>query len=127
MTIPMPWTFSKDDPAGPDLEDRLQENLDKLAQQFPLGIQNVSRVPNARAFNSANLVIATGVNTALTFDSNQAGSTAGVHSTTVNTSREKRPMFEPCVSRPPLNELAPWPGTLMSVPPLLRRSGLRWP
>ena len=36
MTQPLPWTFSADDPAGPDLENRLQEVLDVLAQQLPV-------------------------------------------------------------------------------------------
>lgn len=33
MTIQLPWSFSKDDPAGVDLEDRLQEVLDAIAAQ----------------------------------------------------------------------------------------------
>jgi hypothetical protein len=32
MTLPLPWTFSKDDPAGPDLENRLQDVFDVIAQ-----------------------------------------------------------------------------------------------
>lgn len=35
MSLPLPWSFSKDDPAGPDLEDRLQEQFDKIAISFP--------------------------------------------------------------------------------------------
>ncbi len=33
MTIPLPWTFSRDDPAGDELEARLQDVFDVLAQQ----------------------------------------------------------------------------------------------
>lgn len=42
MTVPLPWSLSKDDPSGQDLEDRLQENFDKLAQQFPVAGGNLS-------------------------------------------------------------------------------------
>lgn len=34
MTLNGPWTFSKDDPAGPDLEDRLQDMFDFLLSQM---------------------------------------------------------------------------------------------
>jgi hypothetical protein len=86
MTVPLPWSLSKDDPAGADLEDRLQENFDKLAQQFPVGIQQVSQVPQARVYNSAAITCTTGVVKTLTFDTERYD-TNSIHSTTVNTSR----------------------------------------
>lgn len=42
MTQNWPWTFSKDDPAGADLEDRIQDVLDAIGQQFPVGNANLS-------------------------------------------------------------------------------------
>jgi hypothetical protein len=42
MPLSLPWTFSKDDPAGPEFEDRLQEVLDTFAQQFPVGNSSLS-------------------------------------------------------------------------------------
>lgn len=36
MTQALPWTFSSDEPAGPELENRLQDVLDTLAGQLPV-------------------------------------------------------------------------------------------
>jgi hypothetical protein len=42
MTLSLPWTFSKDDPAGPEFENRLQDVFDTLGQQFPVSGANLA-------------------------------------------------------------------------------------
>lgn len=42
MTVPLPWSFGREEPAGVYLENRLQEQFDALAQQFPVGSANLA-------------------------------------------------------------------------------------
>jgi hypothetical protein len=90
MTLPLPWTLSKDDPAGSDLEDRVQEMFDKLAQQFPIGIQYVSQVPQARVYHNAAVVCTTATDTVIPLNSERYD-TASLHDVAVNNSRLTAP------------------------------------
>jgi hypothetical protein len=63
MTQTWPWTFSKDDPAGVDLEDRLQDVLDTIGQQFPVSGANLSNDVLRLNTTGTSRVIAMGTNT----------------------------------------------------------------
>jgi hypothetical protein len=60
--------------------------LDKIGEQFPVGLQNVSQVPQVRAYNSAAVTCTTATDTLIPLDS-ERWDTNAMHDTAVNNSR----------------------------------------
>lgn len=88
MTLQLPHAFSKDVPAGADLEDQLQDVFDEISKQFPIAPSNSTRVPQVRAYNSAAIAIPNTTVTAVTLNSERWDDAANpMHSTSANTSR----------------------------------------
>lgn len=85
MTLSFPQEFSDEEPVK---GSALQEVLDIIGRQFPVGAAQASRVPQVRAYNSAAIAIPNTTVTAVTLNSERWDDTANpMHSTSANTSR----------------------------------------
>lgn len=71
------------------MADKVQQNLDALARQFPVGVGSTARVPHARVYNDAAISVNDSTPTALTFNTERYdnGTPTEQHSTSSNTGR----------------------------------------
>lgn len=93
MALNLPWPYVGGVFGKPgtldELADRVQQNFEAIANQFPIGGANTKRVPQVRVYNNANISVNNATSTSVTFNSQEydIGTSAAQHSTSVNTNR----------------------------------------
>jgi hypothetical protein len=94
MTLPLPHPYIPDDEPETlkELYDRVQQNFDRIALQFPVGIQHDTRKPHVSAYHDTTQSLNNSTLTPLVFNSEHYDSNA-MHDLSTNNGRIKFPRF----------------------------------